>query len=411
MKDVPTHFLLLGNGPYTNRGCEAIVRGTMAILRKTFGPSITATVCSFGGYPELVEKQAKEEIDSSISHIALSYSRWSLDWLISHISMRAYPLLRTKWTKLRDPLRRATIALEIGGDNYSLDYGVPYAYLALDRQIWESGRHCVLWGASVGPFEAKPRVEKQIFQHLKRFRGLYVRESLSYDYLRKHGLSHNLHLVADPAFAMEAEFVSESRLGFSMPHEPVGMNFSGMMARRCTEGDVQALVERFSTVVASVANHLERSVLLIPHVASPIQRVDDHYFHSLVAERASRATKHTILSVPPILSAAETKGLISRCSVFAGLRTHSTIAAISSYVPTLSFAYSRKAVGLTQDIFGSQEYCLGPEQIEPEIVTTRLANMFEERAQIRSHLETRVTEMQTRAYKAGSLLRQALSDC
>jgi hypothetical protein len=31
------HFILLGNGSCLNRGCEAIVRGTMAILRQAFG--------------------------------------------------------------------------------------------------------------------------------------------------------------------------------------------------------------------------------------------------------------------------------------------------------------------------------------------------------------------------------------
>ena len=29
-------FILAGNGPYTNRGCEAIVRGTVKILREYF---------------------------------------------------------------------------------------------------------------------------------------------------------------------------------------------------------------------------------------------------------------------------------------------------------------------------------------------------------------------------------------
>lgn len=33
MSDRPI-FILGGNGPYENRGCEAIVRGTVKILRK-----------------------------------------------------------------------------------------------------------------------------------------------------------------------------------------------------------------------------------------------------------------------------------------------------------------------------------------------------------------------------------------
>jgi hypothetical protein len=38
------HFLLVGNGPYLNRGCEAIVRGTMAILCQAFGEGFRVRV-------------------------------------------------------------------------------------------------------------------------------------------------------------------------------------------------------------------------------------------------------------------------------------------------------------------------------------------------------------------------------
>ena len=61
---------------------------------------------------------------------------------------------------------------------------------------------------------------------------------------------------------------------------------------------------------------------------------------------------------------------------FAGARTHATIAAISSCVPTLSLAYSRKARGLNQDVFGSQEYCVQPSEITPGGIAERMANLL-----------------------------------
>ena len=45
----------------------------------------------------------------------------------------------------------------------------------------------------------------------------------------------------------------------------------------------------------------------------------------------------------------ELKGYISRCRFFIGARTHATIAAYSSQVPTLVVGYSVKAKGIAKD--------------------------------------------------------------
>ena len=49
----------------------------------------------------------------------------------------------------------------------------------------------------------------------------------------------------------------------------------------------------------------------------------------------------------------ELKGFIARCRFFVGARTHATIAAYSSCIPTFSVGYSIKAKGIAQDIFGT----------------------------------------------------------
>lgn len=49
------------------------------------------------------------------------------------------------------------------------------------------------------------------------------------------------------------------------------------------------------------------------------------------------------------------KYIISKLRFFVGARTHSTIAAYSTGVPTLAIAYSTKAKGIARDIFGTEE--------------------------------------------------------
>ena len=56
------------------------------------------------------------------------------------------------------------------------------------------------------------------------------------------------------------------------------------------------------------------------------------------------------------------------CSFFVGARTHSTIAAYSSGVPTLVIGYSVKSRGIATDLFGTYEnYVLPVQEIsEPD---------------------------------------------
>lgn len=61
-------------------------------------------------------------------------------------------------------------------------------------------------------------------------------------------------------------------------------------------------------------------------------------------------------------SCEELKGYIARCRMFIGARTHATIAAYSSLVPTLAVGYSVKAKGIAKDLFGSYENYVIPVQ-------------------------------------------------
>ena len=68
----------------------------------------------------------------------------------------------------------------------------------------------------------------------------------------------------------------------------------------------------------------------------------------------------------------ELKGYIARCRFFVGARTHATIAAYSSCVPTLVLGYSVKSRGIARDLFGNEENYVLPVQSlqEPDELTS-----------------------------------------
>lgn len=403
-------FLLAGNGPYLNRGCEAIVRGTMEILRREFGPNVSAKAGVIAK-AEVVKEQNENEYDPAISSFLLTVPggpRWSKGWFAAQFNQRFganfYPQLR----QLKEPARETSIALEIGGDHYSLDYGKPLNFMAMDKFFWNQGIPVVLWGASVGPFDADPTFAKHIFAHLRKFSGIFVRESESYDYLRANGVSENVHLMGDPAFLLKE---SKPRNDFTIPEGAVGVNLSPMLAFYLGLKPAEVDLDKwglFCVELIKCIARLGRPIMLIPHVGSTDSGNDDFIFMNSIFHRLKGFIDVPVEVVPQGLNAAELKWLISKCSVFAGARTHSTIAAISSNVPTLSIGYSLKARGINKDTFGHVENCLPVRELSVSNFTERIKHLLDEEEKIRAHLEIRVRSIKESALNAGALLRTIL---
>lgn len=419
------HLLLVGNGSYLNRGCEAIVRGTMAILRRTFGEGFRATVASFG-LPEVLARQANEERDPLIQHVALPTPIWPTLTLGSprwwkatmlrasgrllrltgnHYLMYVPPDVRMDLSGLDELASSASLALQVGGDNFSLDYAPPLPFFQLDNYFQAKQVPVVLWGASVGPFEAAPLFAKRTLEHLQRLNLILLREGASYEYLRARNISR-IGRMSDPAFAMEAVEPRPEKLNCRLPEEPLGLNFSPLMARYAVGGNAQRWVDLCAAMVGRVCRDIDRPVLFVPHVTNPGN--NDHTLLQTIRSRMSHDLQSRVLCLGDGLSAAETKWVIARCAVFAGARTHATIAAMSSYVPTLSLGYSIKARGLNQEVFGTQEYCMQPRELSAATFSERLQRVFQQAETIRQHLRQRMPAIRERAFEGGAHLAAVL---
>ncbi len=85
--------------------------------------------------------------------------------------------------------------------------------------------------------------------------------------------------------------------------------------------------------------------------------------------------------------------MISQCRFFIGARTHSTIAAISSGVPTITIAYSQKARGINRDIFGNEQYILETPLVSKESLLKKLKILQNDETSIRTFLRDKHPEM------------------
>lgn len=400
-------FLFVGNGPYRNRGCEAIVRGTMEILSTIWGEDIVARAGVMAS-PITIADQQLNETDPRVANFSVSQigRRLTKKWWMSQAKKRLGMDFQHHVQDLTGHYEGVLAALQIGGDNYSLDYGPPWGFIALDRFLKKRGVPVFIWGGSVGPFDKDQEFAQIMYAHLRTLDGIFVRETETQAYLARHGVSDNVHLVADPAFVMKKIAPVDPALQALVTGETIGINISPLMARFSAESGLDAWRKKAANMVIACGRRTNRPILLIPHVASVKSDEDDYAFLASLKNMVCAAG--VPVDIVPALGAAELKWIIGRCAAFAGARTHSTIAALSSRVPTLSLSYSIKAVGINKDIFGHQEFCQSVSTITPDQFADLMSRLVDEGDVIRSHLSSRIPEIQRLALSAGWIMHDKL---
>lgn len=403
---VPNHtpkrtFLLVGNGPYANRGCEAIVRGTVELLSDHF-PGASFSIVGIG---QTCSEDAARETDGRIRHRLHDWPRrFSRDWWAYRCRYR-FPAGSDERLLGGDhqiellAANEADCTLQSGGDNYSLDYDPPVTHMRLDDALLLAKKPLVLWGASVGPFTEDPKMERRMQSHLRKFSLILARESETVAYLRSIGIEENVRLVADPAFCMKpVEPELSDGLRSFLEEPPIGLNFSPLAGQFRSGGSWPDLVRE---CIRAVADSGLGRVLLVPHV---FVAGGNDYDLMLEAAMDLDGWGDRISILPPTLSAAEYKWVISRLRAFAGARTHATIAAISSRVPTVSLGYSMKARGINTDVYGHMDWLLPVDELTPETLTAKVSHLLDAEHEVRDSLASASPMMIGRAREAADHL-------
>lgn len=94
------------------------------------------------------------------------------------------------------------------------------------------------------------------------------------------------------------------------------------------------------------------------------------------------------------------KGYISRCRFLIAARTHASIAAYSSHVPTLVIGYSVKSKGIAKDIFGTDDnYVIAAQNFKTDFdLIDRFEWLMENENTIRTHLQSFMPDYCKKAY-------------
>jgi colanic acid/amylovoran biosynthesis protein len=407
-------FYLSGHSTFSNRGCEAIVRSTVQLLREQFD-DIEVFVPSSNIARDKVQWREAQTLGVRFVPAYLpSINRY---WV--HLQALPIPFLkRAGWPfpipkQLRQVLSDVDCVLSVGGDNYTLDYLLPSLLMGIDGCAMDLGKPVVLWGASIGPFEKAPEFIPVIRRHLERMTFIAARESETIEYLSKLGVTSRVIRSSDPAFALIPEPVDTKAFWpKDVGRGVLGFNISPLILRYSqTTKPVGKWLDNITVFVRHAVIEEKLGVLMIPHVVpyDGTSKNNDAVFMASLLSRLDDLGNYVCMT-DHHLNAAQIKYVISQCRFFVSARTHSTIAAMSCAVPTVSIAYSVKAKGINSDIFGHDRHVLNISNVNQDTLIDRLTALVQDEDDIRRTLEKKGIEMIEKAKFATSKLAEVLDN-
>lgn len=337
------NIILYAHAGSGNHGCEALVRSTVCLLGDT-------PVLYTSGYDEDISCGLRDivrlhkDINSLVPRKSVAYALAAIQTKLTGETMLFTQLIKKKFLS---HVQKDAICLSIGGDNYC--YAGTEILGDLNALLKKKGVKTVLWGCSIDPEVITPRMVKD----LKKYDLITVRESLTQEALTRAGVISNVRRVADPAFLLEMQ---ESQLprGFSLGNT-IGLNISPLILEY-TEKKEEAL-SSFYALVQHILDTTDSVIALIPHVVKS-GNSDFEVLEPIF--KKFEGTGRVVLI--PDQSCMQLKYIISQCRLFIGARTHATIAAYSTEVPTLVIGYSVKSRGIAKDLFGSDDKYVCPIQ-------------------------------------------------
>lgn len=386
------NLFLYAHGGSGNHGCEAIVRSTLKILSDVEVEHVyLITNC-----PAEDQKYGLSALCELLQE-KNEYSKMSLAFIKAYLSLKLkkdyVPLDKLQYKVAFDRMRPGDIAVSIGGDNYC--YADAQRYTQMHDMALARGAKTVLWGCSVEPELLSDRV---ITEDIARYSLITARERISYKALSV--INQNTVHIPDPAFVLDYPVMDDD-----MIDNAVGINISPMaIANESIKG---ITIASFRRLMEFVLNKTDMNIVLIPHVVW--EDGDDRIPLNQLYNYFSSANR---VYIADDQSCKEIKGLISKCRFFIGARTHATIAAYSTAVPTLTVGYSVKARGIAQDLFGTDyNHVISVQSIKTD---TALIDAFiwqmEHEDSIRTQLKTILPGYTCKAYEAASSLKMVIQN-
>lgn len=259
-----------------------------------------------------------------------------------------------------------SICIHVGGDNYC--YNNWQRYALIHEKAIQRGAISILWGCSIDP----EKIDSEMLAVLKTHSLITVRENISYNAMLDYGLN-NIVKVTDIAFGLEPQKVEFYWDNF------VAVNISPLVIK-----ENPLLINAITHLINFITNNTDMNVLLIPHCLVSVNNDCDSL------KQINFGGSDRVKIITENLSAGQYKTIIAQARFGIFARTHASIAAYSSLVPTLALGYSVKSRGIAFDL-DLTDYVVDIKSIKAE--TDLLApfnKLFENESIIKNKLKDKI---------------------
>ena len=399
MKDNKKHILFYMHAGAGNHGCEAIVRSLCGIMSRA---GIDDEISLLSNKPYEDYKSGLDKICTVLPAKHIEHSFFTKAWFyaVRKILGKADAQMSYSFSAAK-PFDRYRFAVSIGGDNYCYDDALRNL-TASNHMFNKLGVTTALIGCSIEPELLK---KTEIVEDMCKYNVIVARESISYEALKTAlaGSGTKVYLCPDPAFTMKAKecvLPAEFEVG-----NTIGINTSPIIMTYENNEKAGIILNNYKKLIRTIIDETEYKIALIPHVVTdgnndqtPLKHLYEEYKDT---GRVFLVEEHT---------AEEQKYIISKCRFLIASRTHATIAAYSTGVPTLVTGYSVKARGIATDLFPGwnlEDLALGVQNLNSE---DELSQAFRKLAsnedKMKLHLSNIMPEYIARAESVGEIICQ-----
>jgi len=299
-----------------------------------------------------------------------------------------------------------------GGDSFTDLYGARrFDLISQPKKIaLREKRPLILLPQTYGPFREKKN-RKLAADILRQSHSAWARDTHSFDVLvdllgadfdrSRHRCGVDVAFLLPALRPVAIERALESWLA-EEGTEVVGLNVSGLIyngghaaARQYgIKADYVSAVEQLVEKILKTSN---AKILLVPHVkVQPHECESDLRACRRVIERFGSRAEGRLQVLEGDYNEMEIKWIIAQLQWFCGTRMHSTIAALSSGVPSAAISYSDK----TRGVFGSceqQAQVFDPRVLDTGDLVDGVFTSFEQRSNLKKPLQKTLPQVIARA--------------
>lgn len=342
------HYILYGHGGSYNHGAEAITKCTIDLLRN-ISPGCKISLSTH--FPEQ-DKEFGIQADEFLSRNVDGKTNQEI------------------YASTLNAISENCVVIHVGGDNYCYKNWERYA--EIHNEAIKKGAKSILWGCSID----EDKMSEEMLEVLASHTLILAREPITYRALIRRGMT-NVRKVSDIAFALPIEKIDFTESNYAV------INVSPLVCRINP-----AIKDSIRTLIDYILQNTNLKIVLLPHVMVSVDN-DYEQLRQYVDFGSER-----ICLISDKMTASQYKYIVSQARFCVASRTHVTIAAYSSGVPTIALGYSTKARGIGEDL-GMSEYVIDveDEDFENSLLQT-FSKLMEEEKMVGEMLRNKMTDYQ-----------------